>query len=115
MVDSLRDKPFYRFGECGAQLRPRFVAPSVEGSPSASSEFVYQGLDLPQPPSGRRVRSIFEDCGDINPQVCDAISENVTKEWPSIIHSLLSPKPSRRVRVRSMEFAGNGQRSKVAI
>ncbi|VUZ56348.1 unnamed protein product [Hymenolepis diminuta] len=112
MVGSLRDKPFYRFGECGSQLRPRFVALPAESSPSLSSEFVYQGLDLPQPPSGRRVRSIFEDCGDINPQVCEAISENVTKEWPSIIHSLLSPKPSRRVRVRSMQFSGNGQSSK---
>ncbi|VDM31174.1 unnamed protein product [Hydatigera taeniaeformis] len=112
MVDSLRNKPFYRFGECGGQLRPRFVAPIDGGHPSSTTEFVYQGLDLSAPPAGRRLRSVFEDCGDINPQLCDAISDNVTKEWPIIIHSLLSPKPSRRVRVRSMHYVGNGKSTK---
>lgn len=69
MVDSLRNKPFYRFGECGGQLRPRFLAPADDSLPSPTTEFVYQGLDLSAPPSGRRLRSVFEDCGDINPQV----------------------------------------------
>lgn len=73
MADWLSDKPFYRFGECGSQLRPRFFHLTDESSASISPEFVYQGLDLPLPPSGRRVRSIFEDCGDINPQVCNII------------------------------------------
>lgn len=67
MARSLRDKNFYRFGECGGQLRPRFV--SSEPSPAEENDFVYQGLDLPAPPAGRRLRSIFEDCGDINPKV----------------------------------------------
>lgn len=112
VVDSLRNRPFYRFGECGGQLRPRFLTPADESHPSPTTEFVYQGLDLSAPPAGRRLRSVFEDCGDINPQLCDAISDNVTKEWPIIIHSLLSPKPSRRVRVRSMQYAGNGKSAK---
>uniref|UniRef100_A0A5K3FHX5 Laminin subunit alpha-1 n=1 Tax=Mesocestoides corti TaxID=53468 RepID=A0A5K3FHX5_MESCO len=112
MVDTLRNKRFYRIGECGGQLRPRFVASPDEAHETPLGDFVYQGLDLPAPPTGRRLRSIFEDCGDVNPQVCDAISENVTKEWPSIIHSLLSPKPSKRVRVRSLHLAGNGKSTK---
>ncbi|BHF81500.1 hypothetical protein SprV_0802463000 [Sparganum proliferum] len=90
----------YRFGGCGAQLRPRFVAKDT----SPNAPFVYQGLRLPSPPSGRRVRSIFELCDEVLPatqQHCDS-NENITKEWPSLIHSLLSPKPSRRVGIRSL-------------
>lgn len=111
MSRPLQKKSSYRFGECGGQLRPRFVPQE----PKLDAKLVFQGLDLPTPPLGRRLRSIFEHCdATTNTQVCDAMSVNGTTEWPSIIHSLLSPKPSRRVRVRSSS-SGNGMVNKVMI
>ncbi|VDN11352.1 unnamed protein product, partial [Dibothriocephalus latus] len=78
VVGKRRRSGSYRFGGCGAQLRPRFVAKDT----LPNAPFVYQGLRLPSPPSGRRVRSIFELCDEILPatqQYCDSSNENITK------------------------------------